>query len=76
VLHTFINSGNENFEVTAFFTKADPLPEISLAVATNFFPKSIMKSAMTEYGTEHKECDPLKDLREIKVSPYLCIKKA
>ena len=71
VLHTFMNTSSRDFEVTAFFTKADPQPEVSLAVSTAFFPKSIIKSAMTEYGNEHQSGDPLKDLKYQTVSPYL-----
>ncbi|MDR3476436.1 MAG: cupin domain-containing protein [Gammaproteobacteria bacterium] len=71
VLHTFMNVSDQDFEVTAFFTKADPLPEVSLAVSTAFFPGSIIRSAMTEYGNENKSGDPLKDLKYKTVSPYL-----
>lgn len=71
VLHTFINTASEEFEVLAFFTKANPLPEVSLSVATGFFPKTILKSAMMEYGTEHKSGDPLKGLQHTDVTPYL-----
>jgi len=71
VLHTFMNISTQDFEVTAFFTKADPQPEVSLSVATAFFPDSIRKSAMTEYGNENKSGDPLKDLKYNTVSPYL-----
>jgi oxalate decarboxylase/phosphoglucose isomerase-like protein (cupin superfamily) len=71
VLHTFVNSFSEDFAVIAFFTKADPQPEVSLSVATAFFPKSIIKSAMTEYGTKLNKGDPLKDLKNTTVSPYL-----
>ncbi|HYF97843.1 MAG TPA: cupin domain-containing protein [Coxiellaceae bacterium] len=71
VLHTFINTSQEDFEVIAFFTKADPQPEVSLGVAANFFPHSILKEAMTEFGTENKEGNPLKDLHFKTTSPYL-----
>jgi oxalate decarboxylase/phosphoglucose isomerase-like protein (cupin superfamily) len=71
VLHTFMNVSHEDFEVTAFFTKADPQPEVSLSVSTAFFPESILKSAMTEYGNENKPGDPFQDLKYKTVSPYL-----
>jgi len=72
VLHTFTNaSSSEDFQVMAFFTKADPQPEVSLSVATSFFPNRIRKSAMTQYGTENKSGDPLKELNFTEVSPYL-----
>lgn len=71
MLHTFINHSNEDFEVVAFFTKADPLPEVSLSVATSFFPNSIRKQALTEYGNEKKSGDPLKQMNFSTVSPYL-----
>lgn len=70
-LHTFINNTSEDFEVIAFFNKDNPLPEVSLAVSTSFFPNSIRKQAMTEFGNVHKSGDPLKDLKFTTVSPYL-----
>lgn len=71
VLHTFINTSTEDFEVTAFFTKANPQPEVSLSVATGFFPNAVRRAAMVEYGNEHKKGDPLKDLKHTTVTPYL-----
>ena len=71
VLHTFKNTTSEDFEVIAFFTNENPQPEVSLTVATGFFPNTIRKAAMTEYGTERKSVDPLKDLKFTKTSPYL-----
>lgn len=71
VLHTFINTSTEDFEVIAFFTKAEPQPEISLSIATSFFPNVIRKAAITTYGNEHKSGDPLKNLKYTTVSPYL-----
>lgn len=70
-LHTFINNSSEDFEVIAFFTQENPAPEVSLSVATAFFPNSIRKEAMTEYGDVHKSGDPLKDLKFTALSPYL-----
>lgn len=71
ILHTFINNSTEDFEVLAFFTKENPLVEVSLSVATSFFPNSIRKDVMTEYGGIQKKGDPLKDLKFTAVSPYL-----
>lgn len=71
VLHTFLNPYSEDFEVAAFFTKANPKPEVSLAVSTGFFPNAIRRAAMTEYGKEKKSGDPLKDLKDTSVTPYL-----
>lgn len=71
VLHTFTNTSAEDFEVTAFFTKADPQPEVSLSVATAFFPHTVSNAAMTEYANEQKPGEPLKDLKYTTVSPYL-----
>jgi hypothetical protein len=71
MLHTFINNSSEDFEVVAFFTNENPKPEVSLSVATSFFPDSIRKSAMTEYGTVQKSGDPLTVLNFKKASPYL-----
>jgi len=70
-LHTFINTSANDFEVIAFFTKANPQPEVSLSVASSFFPNEIRRAAMTEYGTERKSGDPLKHLKYTSVSPYL-----
>jgi oxalate decarboxylase len=70
-LHTFINQSQEKFEVIAFFTKADPQPEVSLSVSTAFFPNVIRKAAMTQFGLENKAGDPLKNLNYQKASPYL-----
>lgn len=71
VLHTFINTQATEFEVVAFFTKADPQPEVSLTVATAFFPNTIRQAALTQYGNEQQTQDPLKDLKLTTVSPYL-----
>ncbi len=71
VLHTFLNLSAEDFEVIAFFTKVRPLPEVSLSVATAFFPQEIRKAAMTQYGNENKPGDPLQHLNFNKVSPFL-----
>jgi oxalate decarboxylase/phosphoglucose isomerase-like protein (cupin superfamily) len=71
VLHTFINNSDKDFNITAFFTKADPQPEVSLSVATAFFPNMVRKAAMTQYGTETKAGDPLQHLLYNEVNPYL-----
>lgn len=71
VLHTFINNSESDFEIIAFFTQADPQPEVSLSVSTSFFPNNIRRSAMTQYGTEHKSGDPFKHMNYTTVSPYL-----
>lgn len=71
VLHTFINTSNEEFEVIALFPNANPLPEVSLSVSTGFFPNSVRKAALTEFATENKSSDPLQHLIYDKVSPYL-----
>ena len=55
----------------AFFTKADPKPEVSLAVATSFFPESIRKEAMTEYKKPYDSGNPLENLNYTSVTPYL-----
>ncbi len=71
VLHSFMNTSTKDFEVTAFFTKANPQPEVSLSVATAFFPDTVRKAAMTTYGTLNKSGDPLKELKYTDASPYL-----
>ncbi len=71
-LHTFINtSSKDDLQLIAFFTNENPQPEVSLSVATGFFPDRILQKAMTEYGNEQKVGDPLKDLKNTGVSPYL-----
>jgi oxalate decarboxylase len=71
VLHTFINTSNSDFEVVAFFTKANPQPEVSLTVATSFFPNAVRQAAMTQYANIRQSGDPLKHLINTTVSPYL-----
>lgn len=71
ILHTFANNSSADLEMIAFFTKADPRPEVSLLVASNFFPESIRKEAMTKYGSHDDMGDPLKDLQLTRASPYL-----
>lgn len=72
ILHTFINTSTaEDFEVIAFFTKADPQPEVSLSVATALFPNSVRKAALTEYGEVRQSSDPLHHLNYTQASPYL-----
>jgi len=70
-LHTFVNTSKEDFEIIAFFSKANPQPEVSLSVATGFFPNSIRQAAMTRFAGENKIGDPLKTLNNIEQSPYL-----
>ncbi len=70
-LHTFINTTNEDFEVIAFFTKANPLPEVSLSVSTAFFPNNVKSRALTGYAGVDKKGDPLQFLKYTTVSPYL-----
>lgn len=70
-LHTFVNNSSEDLVMIAFFTKADPKPEVSLTVAASFFPESLRKEAMTGYGNQHDGSDPLKDLKFTSVTPYL-----
>jgi hypothetical protein len=72
VLHTFSNTATStDFQVIAFFTQENPQPEVSLAVASAFFPNTVRKAAMTQYGNENKAGDPLSDLKLTGVSPYL-----
>jgi oxalate decarboxylase/phosphoglucose isomerase-like protein (cupin superfamily) len=72
VLHTFINTGKEDFEVIAFLSKADPLPEVSLSVSTAFFPERIRQAALNQYaGVETKMGDILKHMRFGQRLPYI-----
>lgn len=71
VLHSFINRAKTNFEVIAFFTNANPQPEVSLSISTAFFPNIIRKAAMTQFGLERKSGDPLKNLNYESATPYL-----
>lgn len=71
VLHTFANTGSDTFEVIAYFTQENPQPEVSLSVATAFFPNNLRRDALTRYGTNDIQEDPLKDMQYTGVSPYL-----
>lgn len=71
VLHTFVNTSDEDFEVIAFFPKANPQPEVSLSVATGFFPNAIRKAALTQFAGENKSGDPLKIMKDTAKTPYL-----
>jgi oxalate decarboxylase/phosphoglucose isomerase-like protein (cupin superfamily) len=72
VLHTFLNtSPTDDFEVVALFTDANPLPEVSLSVATSFFPPGIVNAGLTQYGSVQKQGTPLQGLKFNKTSPYL-----
>lgn len=62
-LHTFINNGQELFEAIAYFTKANPLAEVSLGTALNFFPSGILRDTL---GGNY-----LDTLREFKTLPHL-----
>lgn len=46
ILHTFLNLGSSDFEIIAFFSKDDPLPEVSLLVATSFFPNAMIGKSL------------------------------
>jgi oxalate decarboxylase len=70
-LHTFKNMGSEMFEVIAYFTKANPLPEVSLSVSTNFFPRTLITDSLTYYYGQNKISNPLNDFKNYKISPYL-----
>lgn len=71
ILHTFVNNSSDDLEMIAFFTKADPKPEVSLSVATSFFPDSVRREAMTQYGDRNDQGNPLHALRYTSVTPYL-----
>ena len=71
VLHTFVNTATDDFEVIAFFPKADPQPEVSLSVATGFFPNTVRKAALTQFAGENKTGDPLKVMNNTSKTPYL-----
>jgi len=71
ILHTFINNSSSDLEMIAFFTKSDPRPEVSLSVASSFFPDSLRKEAMTQYGNRHDQGNPLANLKFTSLTPYL-----
>lgn len=71
ILHTFLNNSPEDLEVIAFFNKANPLPEVSLSVATSFFPNSIKRLAMTQYAGVRNSGEPLQYLKYTNIKPYL-----
>jgi len=43
--------------------KEGPLPEVFLSIATSFFADSIRNDALTKYGTNKFDADPLKEMR-------------
>lgn len=71
MLHTFINQGPEDFEIIAFFSKADPRPEVSLSVSTAFFPEVIRRYALTQYAGAHQQGSPLEHMNFSQRLPYL-----
>lgn len=73
VLHTFVNeSKTHDFEAVAFFDKANPQPEVSLALATNFFPAELRDYALTHYfGVEKSGINLLTDLKSYSATPYI-----
>lgn len=81
VMHTYENRGLEDLEIIGFFNVSNPLPEVSLIVATNFFPKSIANSSLTLWGNKtpatidrFPNCGsktPLNHLLPFTSSPYL-----
>ena len=54
-----------------FFPTANPLPEVSLSVATGFFPNSVRKAALQRFAGENKPGDPLKIMHNTGQTPYL-----
>lgn len=71
VLHTFVNTTKKELHLIAFFTQEDPQPEVSLSVATGFFPKNIRESAMRQYGLLNEKGAELLKLKNTTVSPYI-----
>ncbi len=74
--HTFINTSintpaQQDLEMIAFFTNANPQPEVSLSVSTAFFPENIRNAALNNDGLENKTGAPLKHLNFTEASPYL-----
>lgn len=71
VLHDFINVCNDDFEVIGLFSKDNPLPEVSLATSSNFFPHRLLNDALTRYGDRNGHGHPLSELKDFKRTPYL-----
>lgn len=76
IAHAIVNVDPlETFEVVTFLDNDKPLPEISLAVATDFFPRSIVDESLTEWGNRDNGSltmsRPLKHLNKFRYTPYL-----
>ena len=73
VLHTIAHAstgGDQDLEVVGFFNTANPLPEVSLLAATNFFPKRIANASLAA-GTECKPRPLVEALKPATTSPYI-----
>ena len=73
VQHTFVNTGDGEFEVVAFFSNGNPRPEVSLSVATAFFPPALSTAALTQYygQTATQPTLPLAELQNRTRTPYI-----
>lgn len=79
-LHTFVNvRSSSRLEIVGFFNRNNPLPEVSLIAATNFFPKSISNASLLDWGNKRPKGEkpsraqkgPLDGLKPYHSSPYL-----
>jgi len=71
IMHSFVNTESTDFELAAFFSNSSPLPEVSLATATSFFPRSIANAALSSYGDLRSKDELLKDLKPFNTTPYI-----
>jgi len=73
ILHTFWNTTDKDFEVVGYFTKDNPLPEVSLLLSTGFFPLSIGDYGLVRYAgsTINPNSEPLVDLKKPLTTPYI-----
>jgi len=71
IMHSFVNTEDNDFELAAFFSNSSPLPEVSLGAATAFFPRSIANAALASYGNLMSEGQPLADMKHFEKPPYV-----
>jgi len=70
-IHSFVNTGDSDFELIGFFSNSNPLPEVSLGVATAFFPSPITNAALSSYANLLSQDKPLKGLKPFLKTPYI-----
>jgi len=71
IMHSFVNTGDDDFELAGFFSNSNPLPEVSLGAATAFFPRSIANAGLASFGNVVSDDQPLEDMKPFETTPYI-----